>query len=111
MVAAGVWRPGCPVGRDDLRRLDVNFVDFSGNVQRGVLIANLEAPNLTVHNLRGGARFVFNASDYTFTLASYQTMFDLPAVRFRGAQSSDAGFIPGVTSLTADTYAPLVWVK
>jgi hypothetical protein len=36
----GTWRPGCPVGREDLRRLDVNFVDFEGNVRRGDLIAN-----------------------------------------------------------------------
>lgn len=43
MVEAGVWRPECAVGRDDLRRLDVNFVDFSGDVQRGALVANRDA--------------------------------------------------------------------
>jgi Protein of unknown function (DUF1302) len=77
----------------------------------GALLADLQAPNLTVHNLRGGGRFVFNAGDYTFTLASYQTMFDLPAVRLRAAVPADAGFVPGVSALTADTYAPLVWVN
>ena len=32
-----------PVGRDDLRRLDVNFVDFDGAVQRGHLIAHRDS--------------------------------------------------------------------
>jgi hypothetical protein len=39
----GTWRPGCPVGRADLRRLDVNFIDFDGNVERGALIAHRDA--------------------------------------------------------------------
>ena len=77
----------------------------------GTLLADLQAPNLTAHNLRGGGRFVFNASDYTFTLASYQTMFDLPAVRFRASQPSDPGYVAGLSAITADTYAPLVWVN
>jgi hypothetical protein len=77
----------------------------------GTTLADLQAPNLTPHNLRGGARFVFNASDYTFTLASYQTMFDIQAVRFRGAQPTDAGFYPGVSVITAEQFAPLVWVN
>lgn len=38
--ATGTWRPGCPVGHDDLRRLEVNFVDFSGDVRRGALVVN-----------------------------------------------------------------------
>ncbi len=36
----GTWRPECPVGRLDLRRLDVNYVDFGGGVRRGDLIAH-----------------------------------------------------------------------
>ncbi len=40
IVHEGVWRPGCPAGREDLRRLDVNYVDFDGKVDRGSLIAN-----------------------------------------------------------------------
>jgi hypothetical protein len=77
----------------------------------GALLADLQAPNLTVHNLRGGARFVFNVEDFTFTLASYQTMLDLPAVHLRAANPNDAGFVQGLSTLTADTYAPLVWVN
>jgi hypothetical protein len=38
----GTWRPGCPVGREDLRRLDVNYVDFEGNVERGSLVAHYD---------------------------------------------------------------------
>ena len=77
----------------------------------GSLLADLQAPNLTVHNLRGGARFVFNVQDFTFTLASYQTVLDLPAVHLRAARPTDAGFVQGLSTLTADTYAPLVWVN
>ncbi|HZR81526.1 MAG TPA: DUF1302 family protein [Candidatus Binatia bacterium] len=77
----------------------------------GLLLAKLEAPNLTVHNLRGGGRFVFNVGDYTFTLASYQTVFDLPAVRFRASSPNDPGFVPNISQITADTYGPLVWVN
>ena len=40
MQEAGVVRPGCPVTRADLRRVEVNFHDWNGDVQRGVLVVN-----------------------------------------------------------------------
>lgn len=43
MVDEGVWRPGCPAGRADLRRLDVNYVDFAGRVRRGSLVAHKDS--------------------------------------------------------------------
>ena len=47
ITAAGVWRPGCPVGRHQLRRVEVNFVDFSGEVRRGALVVNRDvAPSI-----------------------------------------------------------------
>jgi Protein of unknown function (DUF1302) len=77
----------------------------------GTTLSDLNAPSFTGHNLRGGVRLVFNAADFTFTLASYQTMFDTQAVRFRGALPTDAGYNPGVSVLTAEQFAPLVWVN
>lgn len=35
-----MWRPGCPVTRRELRRVEVNHVTFSGEVRRGVLVVN-----------------------------------------------------------------------
>ena len=40
IVAAGVWRPGCPVGREELRRVEVNHYTFDGEIQRGALVVN-----------------------------------------------------------------------
>jgi D-alanyl-D-alanine carboxypeptidase len=40
MLRTGVVRPGCPAGRTDLRRVEVNFHDWQGGVQRGVLVVN-----------------------------------------------------------------------
>ncbi len=40
--ATGVWRKGCPVGRSELRRIEVNHHDFDGGVQRGVLVVNAD---------------------------------------------------------------------
>ena len=40
IVATGTWRPGCPVGRGQLRRIEVNHYDFDGEIQRGVLVAH-----------------------------------------------------------------------
>lgn len=86
----------------------------------GQTLALLDAPDLSAHNFRGGARMVFNAADTTFTLASYQTMFDIPAVRFRGALPTDPGYtsslaiagVPGFQSvIAAEQTAPLVWVN
>jgi len=77
----------------------------------GSLLADLQAPALTFHNLRGGARAVFNVEDFTFTVASYQTILDLPAVHLRAARPTDAGFVQGLSTLTGETYAPLVWVN
>jgi D-alanyl-D-alanine carboxypeptidase len=47
IVAAGVWRKGCPVGRDGLRRIEVNHHDFDGGVQRGVLVVNADVAGST----------------------------------------------------------------
>jgi len=43
IVRSGVWRPGCPVGRKQLRRLDVDYVDFKGEVNRGSVIAHRDS--------------------------------------------------------------------
>lgn len=40
MRAAGVVRPGCPLTRADLRRVEVNFHAWGGGVRRGVLVVN-----------------------------------------------------------------------
>jgi hypothetical protein len=40
IVEVGAWRPGCPVGRSDLRRVRVNYVSFDGSVRRGTLVVN-----------------------------------------------------------------------
>ena len=40
MQAAGVVRADCPASRADLRRVEVNFHDWRGDVQRGVLVVN-----------------------------------------------------------------------
>lgn len=41
MVSVGMVRPGCPVQRpEQVRRVDIGYVDFDGNAQRGHLIVN-----------------------------------------------------------------------
>ena len=45
MVKTGTWRPKCPVGRTDLRRLQVNFVNFEGRTSRGALVAHRDSIN------------------------------------------------------------------
>jgi hypothetical protein len=40
IVETGTWRPECPVGRSDLGRLDINFVNFAGTIERGAMVAN-----------------------------------------------------------------------
>ena len=77
----------------------------------GTTLSDLQAPSVSVHNTRGGGRFVFNAADITFTLASYQTMFDVPAVHFQRADPSDNGYIQGQSVITAVRTYPLVWVN
>ena len=47
MLQAGVWRPGCPLGRADLRRVEVNHHTFDGAIERGVLVVNRDiAPTI-----------------------------------------------------------------
>lgn len=43
IVATGTWRPGCPVGRADLRRLQIGYVDFDGDLRRGSLVAHRDS--------------------------------------------------------------------
>jgi hypothetical protein len=40
IVRANAWRPGCPVGQNDLRRLEINHYDYDGDIQRGVMVAH-----------------------------------------------------------------------
>jgi hypothetical protein len=40
MVETGTWRPECPVGRTELRRLEVNYTRFDGRVSRGAIVAH-----------------------------------------------------------------------
>ncbi|MFE1961486.1 M15 family metallopeptidase [Streptomyces sp. NPDC059479] len=42
MVETGVWREGCPATREQLRRVEINYVDFDGEIQRGVLVVNAD---------------------------------------------------------------------
>ena len=42
MVEAGLWRKGCPDVRDRLRRVEMNYVGFDGEVHRGVLVVNAD---------------------------------------------------------------------
>jgi len=42
MVAAGVWRPGCPAGRAQLRRVSVPYVGFDGATHEGVLVVHAD---------------------------------------------------------------------
>ena len=37
------WRPGCPVGPELLRRVDVNYIGFDGQTHRGELIVHQDA--------------------------------------------------------------------
>lgn len=40
MTEVGMWRPGCPATRSDLRRVEVNHHRFDGTIGRGVLVVN-----------------------------------------------------------------------
>lgn len=49
MVEAGMARPGCPVSEaSQLRRVDLDYVDFDGQVQRGYLVVNADTAETTV---------------------------------------------------------------
>ena len=34
------WRPGCPVAPEDLRRVELDFLGFDGQLQRGALVVH-----------------------------------------------------------------------
>lgn len=34
------WQPGCPVGPEQLRRVDIDYVGFDGQTHRGVLVVH-----------------------------------------------------------------------
>ncbi|WP_258534959.1 GNAT family N-acetyltransferase [Streptomyces sp. PT12] len=48
MVAVGMWREGCPATREDLRRVEINHIDFDGEVSRGVLVVNADVADSVV---------------------------------------------------------------
>jgi hypothetical protein len=66
MVATGMVRPGCPVQRpSQLRRIDIGYVDFDGQAQRGHLIVHRDTAQSFVR--------IFTALfDAQFPIASMQ---------------------------------------
>jgi hypothetical protein len=81
----------------------------------GILGRTQKDNPVSLNNVRGGGRLVFNLADFTFSFAHYYTIFDIPAVRFRAPQfnGQDKGnpfIVPGVTQLVADQYGPHVQV-
>lgn len=42
IVATGAWHAGCPVARAGLRRVEVGYHGFDGQVHRGVLVVNAD---------------------------------------------------------------------
>jgi len=59
MVAVGTWRPGCPVGLDDLRLVSVSYWGFDQAPHTGVLVVHRDAAPAIVSALGRlfGARF------------------------------------------------------
>ena len=39
-MTPAVWRPGCPVGLSDLRRVTLTYVGFDGRAHQGALVVN-----------------------------------------------------------------------
>ncbi|GAA4255472.1 M15 family metallopeptidase [Dactylosporangium darangshiense] len=65
-VMTGVsWRPGCPVGLDDLRLVHVSFVDFDGVVRPGQLVVHraIAEATLRVFQRLRAARFPIRSMD------------------------------------------------
>lgn len=49
MIDAGIVRPGCPITKPgQLRRVQINFVNFEGQTRRGELIVNADVANSVV---------------------------------------------------------------
>lgn len=48
IVKAGVWRPGCPVSRNQLRLVKVNHHTFDGGIKRGSLVVNRDVAESVV---------------------------------------------------------------
>ncbi|MGW6454905.1 M15 family metallopeptidase [Streptomyces sp. NPDC055078] len=48
MVAAGMWRKGCPDVREQLRRVEMNHLDFDGEIRRGTLVVHADVADSVV---------------------------------------------------------------
>src|SRR5262249_10813115 len=61
------WRPGCPVGLDDLRLLHLSYVDFSRAPQRGQLVVHkdIAAATAGVFGRPRAARFPIRSMTLT----------------------------------------------
>jgi hypothetical protein len=50
------WRPGCPVGPDRLRAIDLNYWDYQGRLRRGTLIGSSWVVADYIHVFRAALR-------------------------------------------------------
>jgi hypothetical protein len=79
----------------------------------GRTLSVLQAPSNGFDDFRGGGRLVANVGNFTVTAASYFTMLDTQAVKFRAATPDDigSGYQPGISVIAADQTAPRIWVN
>jgi L,D-peptidoglycan transpeptidase YkuD (ErfK/YbiS/YcfS/YnhG family) len=48
ILAANVWRSGCPVNQTQLRRVEINFHGFDGAIHRGALVVRADVASSVV---------------------------------------------------------------
>ena len=51
-MTPSVWRPGCPVGLDQLRSVRVRYIDFTGAVRTGRIVVNHDVATAVVSAMR-----------------------------------------------------------
>lgn len=74
-MSPSAWRPGCPVGLGDLRRIRVLHVGFGGRARWGTLVVHRDAVRAVVPVLRQAYRSRFRIRKM------------LPIERYRGSDS------------------------
>ncbi len=85
------WRPGCPVGPDDLRRIDASHVGFDGLPARGALIVHADVVDDVV-----GVLEVLWAE--RFPIESMRTVDEF----YAGLGPSDDLFLSDIASMEAN---------
>jgi len=109
MIAAGAWRPGCPVGLDELRLVSVSYWGFDQAPHTGVLVVHRDAAPAIVSAL--GRLFAARSPIRRMELVDRYGADDERSMRADNTSAFNGRKVPGTDTWSQHAYGRAIDVN